>query len=32
METSSMKADIILGPEFIEQYDIMSYLTNPDFL
>jgi len=30
MEASSMKADIILGLQFIEQYDIMSYLTNPD--
>jgi len=30
MTASSMKADIILGLQFIEQYDIMSYLTNPD--
>jgi len=30
MDSSSMKADIILGIEFIEQYDIMSYLTNPE--
>jgi len=30
MEASSMKAHIILGLQFIEQYDIMSYLTNPD--
>jgi len=30
METVSMKADIILGLQFFEKYDIMSYLTNPD--
>jgi hypothetical protein len=29
MEASTMKAEIILGLEFIEQYDIMSYLTEP---
>jgi len=30
MESSGMKAELILGLEFIEQYDIMSYLTHPD--
>jgi len=30
METSSIKADILLGLQFIEQYGIMSYLTNPE--
>ena len=30
MQPSKLKADIILGLEFIEQYDIMLYLTNPD--
>jgi len=29
MQASSMKAEIILGLEFIEQNDIMSYLTHP---
>ena len=30
MDDSSAKSDIILGLEFIEMYDIMSYLTNPE--
>ena len=30
MDASGMKAEIILGLEFCEQYDIMSYLTNPE--
>jgi len=29
MESSALKADIILGLEFIEQYDIMNYLIDP---
>jgi len=30
MDASGMKAEIILGLEFCEQYDIMSYISNPD--
>ena len=29
MDSSALKAEIILGLEFIEQYEIMSYLTDP---